>query len=110
MTFTVSFCSRSGTCHDSAVDASMALLSDRPAPSMPKKPASVATQRVDPGWLNAALICVASVPLTPAALLTDDAWRCAARNPAAPTRNSKRGTKKRNSLNAMALPSTLPAG
>jgi hypothetical protein len=76
---------------------------------MPNSPISTAAQRVDPGWSNAVRIWAASPPVTPAPSLTSSASTQPARNPATPTNNSSSGTKKRNSRNAIALPTTVPA-
>src|SRR5215204_4472903 len=61
------------------------LLKDRPAQTVPNKPASVAIQRVVVGCDIAVLIWAATVPPRPAASLTSSASNHRATNPSRPT-------------------------
>ncbi len=85
-----------------------ALLRVRPVLAIPKRPRMTAIQRVEFGCCKAVLICSAIVPVMPASS-TLLAVTNSAKKPSTPTTNSRSGTKNRNSRNAMALPTTLPA-
>ena len=57
-----------GCFHARQLAATSTLLRVRPARTMPKRPASVAIQRVLFGWLRAVLICDARLPVMPGVL------------------------------------------
>src|SRR5215211_3114866 len=98
-----------GNRHVRQAAVTITLLSERPAHTIPNRPANVAIQRVLFGWVSAVLICAASVPVTPVASLTSSGSVHAARNPNSPTTNSSSGTKNRNKQKARALPTIVPA-
>ena len=97
-----------GCFHARQLAATSTLLRVRPARTMPKRPASVAIQRVLFGWLRAVLICDARLPVMPASSISSSPT-IDERNPKTPTAKSNRGTKNRNRRKAMALPTTVPA-
>ncbi len=97
-----------GSRHARQLADTITLLKDRPAQTMPTRPASVATHRVLVGCDIAVLICTATVPPSPAASLMSAASNHRATKPSTPTTNSVSGTKKRNNRNASALPTMVP--
>ena len=99
---------RTGSCHAKQLAATSALVSDRPAHIMPKRPSRVATHRVELGCDSAVSIWLANAPVMLALSRSSRsiAW---AKKPSKPVKKRSIGTKKRKSRNAIALPTSVPA-
>ncbi len=99
---------RTGSRQAKQLAATSVFVSERPAHSMPVNPRKVATHRAVDCWFSALSIWVARLPEIPADSMSASSTNVA-KNPSRPTKNSMRGTKKRKSRNAIALPTSVPA-
>ena len=97
-----------GSRHAIVLAAHSTRLSARPAVIMPQSPSASAIQRVLPGWLKAARICLATPPERPPASVTSLPLKKFDARLASPTMNKRNGTKNKKSRNAIALAMSEP--